>query len=96
LPAICREPAARPVHAECQAQLSRRFCPQGVGARLPAICREPAAKPVHAEYQAQLSRLVLPAARRSPLARALPGTGSKTYACGVPGTTEWPGSARRA
>ena len=64
-PAICREPAAKPVHTGNQAQPNRRFCPQGVGARLPAICREPAAKPMHAGCQAQLSRLVLPGVRRS-------------------------------
>jgi hypothetical protein len=48
-PAICRGPAAKPVHAGCLVEA--RFCPQGVGARLPAICRKPAVKPVHAVYQ---------------------------------------------
>ncbi len=175
MPAICREPAAKPVDAECQASSSRLialplrgrsrdkprsyglrpeskaadllnallsraqscqapscFCPQGVGARLPAICREPAAEPMDAVcqvnrvagfcYRCAVDRgqggtpprsllrppariksrrppqcasvqsaimsgtvLLLPAGRRSALARDLPGTGSRTDGCCVSG-----------
>jgi hypothetical protein len=70
LPAICREPAARPVHTVCQVQPNaHRFldcCINPLRCILdcrsvacPAICRGPAAKPVHAVCQVQPSCLVL-------------------------------------
>jgi len=102
LPAICREPAAKPVHAECQVLPSRlillplpgrsRDKPRSYGLRPESKAADPPQSRVWPEGTHVMpgTALLLPERRRSALARDLPGTGSKTCACGVSGKTESP------
>jgi len=66
LPAICREPAAKPVHSEYQAQSSRLVLPgRRRSAACPAICREPAAKPCALGVPGTIKSPFLPGRRTS-------------------------------
>jgi len=106
LPAICREPAARPVHAGCQAESSRlvllplrgrsRDKPRSYRDRVDLMFCFWSGADARRIFDSSINRLDSKLHCRSALARDLPGTGSKTGACRVSGRIESPGFATAA